>query len=109
MIILGSRSQMCIHPEISKLVGTRQNEACLSLVSNQKCGFHRNLGGVSLCQCDGVMVTSLRVVTRGQVVMVTVVTVMTSRANSDGSVVTGCQVVTATSSNSGDGDSGDMW
>jgi Rad3-related DNA helicase len=39
--VLGSRAQLCIHPEISSLHGTKQNAACRALVSRRGCRFHR--------------------------------------------------------------------
>ena len=43
MAVLGSRQQLCIHPEVSKLRGSAQNAACSKLVGAQACGYHRNV------------------------------------------------------------------
>jgi regulator of telomere elongation helicase 1 len=41
--ILGSRSQMCIHPTVSNVRGKAQDYMCRSLVSGHRCGFHNNV------------------------------------------------------------------
>ncbi len=38
--ILGSRQQMCVHPTVSKLQGSAQNQACRCLVAKQECKAH---------------------------------------------------------------------
>jgi len=39
-IVLGSRQQMCIHPQVSQLRGAVQNGHCRTLVRNRSCGYH---------------------------------------------------------------------
>jgi hypothetical protein len=38
--VLGSRQQLCVHPEVSKLRGAAQNCACQKLVSAKACPYH---------------------------------------------------------------------
>lgn len=40
--LLGSREQLCVHPEIKNKVGMVQNNACKTLVSASACMYHRN-------------------------------------------------------------------
>jgi regulator of telomere elongation helicase 1 len=37
---LGSRSQLCVHPQVSQKPGAALNAACRSLVSKRRCKFH---------------------------------------------------------------------
>ena len=39
--VLGSREQLCVHHEVSKLGGNAQSAACHALTANQQCSFHR--------------------------------------------------------------------
>mmetsp|Transcript_18440 Transcript_18440/g.46903 ORF Transcript_18440/g.46903 Transcript_18440/m.46903 type:complete len:309 (-) Transcript_18440:30-956(-) len=39
--VLGSRSQLCIHPEISSMYGNKQNASCRAAVSRRACRFYR--------------------------------------------------------------------
>eukprot|EP01090_Pellita_catalonica_P012630 TRINITY_DN2799_c0_g1_i1.p1 TRINITY_DN2799_c0_g1~~TRINITY_DN2799_c0_g1_i1.p1 ORF type:complete len:203 (-),score=24.67 TRINITY_DN2799_c0_g1_i1:12-551(-) len=41
--ILGSRKQLCIHPEVSLLKGEARDHKCRSLVTATKCDFHKNV------------------------------------------------------------------
>lgn len=41
--VLGSRKQMCIHKDVSKLSGTAQIQACRSLVGKQECSAHNRV------------------------------------------------------------------
>ena len=41
--ILGSRQQMCIHPDVSQMTGTLQINACRALTSNSQCSYKENL------------------------------------------------------------------
>ena len=43
--ILGSRSQLCIHPKVSKLSGGIQAQTCRKFVSTHKCKFHEKVSG----------------------------------------------------------------
>ena len=38
--VLGSRQQLCVHPEVSKLRGAAQNCACQKLVAAKACPYH---------------------------------------------------------------------
>ena len=38
--VLGSRQQLCVHPEVSKLRGAAQNCACQKLVAAKACLYH---------------------------------------------------------------------
>ena len=37
--ILGSREQMCVHPEVSEMSGTQQNHMCKALVASRSCKY----------------------------------------------------------------------
>ena len=41
--MLGSREQLCCHPEIKKLSGAAQTAGCQSLTAANSCNFHRTL------------------------------------------------------------------
>lgn len=41
--VLGSRQQFCVHPDVSKLRGTAQNNACQKLVGARTCQYHNNV------------------------------------------------------------------
>ena len=43
MVILGSREQLCVHPEVSKERGTRQNYLCQALGKTRSCKFKENV------------------------------------------------------------------
>lgn len=47
MCVLGSRDQLCIHEEASKLHGATLNSRCRALVSSQSCRYYRN----AKCTC----------------------------------------------------------
>ena len=41
--LLGSRDQLCVHPEVSKLSGGAKHGACSALAKTRSCKFHRAL------------------------------------------------------------------
>ena len=43
MTLLGSRQQLCVHPDVRGLSGLAQNHACHSLVNAHDCVFYENL------------------------------------------------------------------
>lgn len=43
MTILGSREQLCIHPEVSELSGTAQSQACRSKTRKNQCQYFTRL------------------------------------------------------------------
>lgn len=47
MTLLGSRQQLCVHPEVSKLQGTVQNHACAAKTTARTCKYRENLNGWS--------------------------------------------------------------
>lgn len=40
MAILGSRTQMCLHSNVSKLSGAQANTACKALVVHRQCSYY---------------------------------------------------------------------
>ena len=45
MAVLGSREQMCVHNEVSKLRGRAQNNACHFLCKKRWCQHNNNVSG----------------------------------------------------------------
>ena len=45
MTLLGSRQQLCVHPEVRHLSGIAQNHACHALVNAHDCLYYENLAG----------------------------------------------------------------
>eukprot|EP00871_Galdieria_phlegrea_P002921 jgi/Galph1/362/GphlegSOOS_G5110.1 len=43
VIVLGSRGQLCVHPDVSKLSGAEQNSLCRDLCQEKKCSYRNNL------------------------------------------------------------------
>ncbi|EME27730.1 Regulator of telomere elongation helicase 1 [Galdieria sulphuraria] len=43
VIVLGSREQLCIHPQVSHLRGSEQNRLCRSLCESKGCKYRNNL------------------------------------------------------------------
>lgn len=43
--VLGSRSQLCIHPRVSKVASGIQSQSCRQLVSAHRCKFHDKVAG----------------------------------------------------------------
>ena len=41
--VIGARTHMCVHPNVSKEKGSRQNVMCRNLVKESKCTFKNNL------------------------------------------------------------------
>ena len=41
--VLGSRNQLCVHPEVSKLSASAQQHACQQLVKNQGCKYYKGV------------------------------------------------------------------
>ena len=41
--VLGSREQLCVHHEVSKISGNAQSAACQALTASQQCVYHRRL------------------------------------------------------------------
>lgn len=41
--VLGSREQLCVHPEVSKLSGNAQSTSCQAMTMSQQCVFYRKL------------------------------------------------------------------
>ena len=46
MTLLGSRQQLCVHPDVRQLTGIQQNHACHALVNAHDCLYYENLAGV---------------------------------------------------------------
>ena len=44
MALLGSRQQLCVHADVSRLSGLAQNHACHTLVNGHGCSFYEKLG-----------------------------------------------------------------
>ncbi len=53
-VILGSREQLCVHPEVSKLKGGLQNRRCGVLVGNRSCRYKNNLESFQVEQAGGL-------------------------------------------------------
>jgi len=53
-VILGSREQLCVHPEVSKLKGGLQNRRCGVLVGNRSCRYKNNLDSFQVEQAGGL-------------------------------------------------------
>lgn len=53
-VILGSREQLCVHPEVSKLKGGLQNRRCGVLVGNRSCRYKNNLDSFQVDQAGGL-------------------------------------------------------
>lgn len=45
MVVLGSREQMCINPDVRGLRGRMQNHACRSLVKSRTCHHYNRVAG----------------------------------------------------------------
>ncbi len=45
MCVLGSRTQMCVHKDISQLSGAAQDFACRTAVASRSCAHHRAVEG----------------------------------------------------------------
>jgi len=53
-VILGSREQLCVHPEVSKLKGGLQNRRCGVLVGSRACRYKNNLESFQVDQAGGL-------------------------------------------------------
>jgi hypothetical protein len=65
MAVLGSREQMCIHEEVSKLRGKAQNNGCQFLCKKRRCRHNNIVTGK--CDCILLLYMALKLALRTKI------------------------------------------